>query len=379
MAEDPPQDQPDPDGAIAEAEEPNDAREAAVEFELPELDGAPISLQGCLTPADKDGDDQPDTDVDRFAFTTSGPAMVELTLAMDGAAAPGPNAAGFVVDSDHETLAADKWQRAAAGVATAGGRPIFVPAAARYVVTVTDANSVLGNTPAAGPEACYRLRVAQVQVPPATALSDMRVATGELGAPTFISFTAPAQSMPQYAQLTAEADARASLVLLVNGDYAASATSTAEAPAAPTLPASGESAELLFVIEDVLPAPAAVPWQLEILDLGVINEPGDGAPVTYTQPEALVTFLAFSANAGDRFRYQFTPMAPAGAAFNVTVVDSTRTMFVGTICTGCTAAAEQDIAIAETGTHYVAVAAPMVPAGTEITVALTRTALPAPP
>ncbi|MBK9036726.1 MAG: hypothetical protein IPL61_36665 [Myxococcales bacterium] len=174
-----------------EAAEPNGPGDMNVagSFATPALDQS-TTFYGCVTATeDADGDGNLDADYDTWLVNASGPMVLEVTT--DGI---GGLSAGFVVvsaDAAHPA-ALDTWQRL--GINLTGDtakREIYLPAAGRYALFVTDARSLfLGQAGAGTADTCYFATVKHVATPAATALTIPSQAGTDAGKVKLYTFTA---------------------------------------------------------------------------------------------------------------------------------------------------------------------------------------------
>jgi hypothetical protein len=333
---------------VDEAPEPNDAAGAPATFALPAIGDPAVTLGGCIAPSDADGDGALDIDVDAFAFEADGPAL--LDVAIDGI---GGASAAFAVAPEDERLVDEGWLRIGASLVSDGARRrLFVPRAGRYRVDVTDARSLLLGLPAGGAGACYVAQVSRLPVPAADDLPAELALGGELGDPQFHRFAGDGGATVEYAELAVDhPGVRGGLVVMIDGQHAGSAAAGDDGRASPMIPGHAAGADIVLVVDAVQDlALDAASFDLAVVDLGVLAEPGDGTPVAITHSEAAPAVqLYFPASAGDLVRVQFDP---GSVDYSVLVVPPSFAEFIGDLCFGCTAPVDAWIATQESGFHF---------------------------
>lgn len=200
-----------------ERAEPNDGQGGvAGAFDAPALDQS-TTFYGCVTATeDADGDGNLDADYDAWLVTASGPTVLEITT--DGI---GGLSAGFIVvsaDASHPAEL-DSWQRI--GINLTGDtakRQVYLPAAGRYALFVTDARSLfLGDAGAGTPSTCYFSTVKRVAMPAATALTVPSQAGMDDGNVKVFTYTAPAEGAVLDLSLNTDAPALSPAFISLRG------------------------------------------------------------------------------------------------------------------------------------------------------------------
>ncbi|MEZ4401510.1 MAG: hypothetical protein R3B06_15905 [Kofleriaceae bacterium] len=171
-----------------EAAEPNAGPAVAGSFDAPGLD-ASTTFYGCITAyEDADSDGNLDADYDAWLVNASGPMVLEVTT--DGIHGL---SAGFIAvsaDAAHP-VELDSWQRI--GINLTGDtakREIYLPAAGRYALFVTDARSLfLGDAGAGNADTCYFATVKQVAMPTAVPLTTPVQASTDDGKVKLFTYT----------------------------------------------------------------------------------------------------------------------------------------------------------------------------------------------
>jgi hypothetical protein len=358
-------------GDVSEPDEPNDLAGTPGRFDLPAIDEGAVTLDGCIVPADFDGDGDVDPDFDSFLFTVVAPTLIQITIDGKGGAS-----AGFWVGSTDLDLIRDRWERYGVDLTSDGAsRRVFLPKAGTYALAVADSRSLLFDSPAGGPDACYFAQIERLPLPTPTDLPTPGLnANGTLGDPQFFRFAGPGSDNLQFVEMVANhPGVRGAVVVQIAGAYSESAIADDRGISQPVLRPHHVHDDIVVVVDSVLNiAFEDVPWHLEVIDFGVQAEPGDGSPVALTQPESMVALLTFLGHAGQVIRYQFDP---AGASYRVFVVEPSFQSFIGQVCNLCSAPSDIWMQLRESGVYFVSVVRPDLAPGTPFSVAFERTAV----
>jgi hypothetical protein len=356
-------------GDVAEGAEPNDLDHAPVNIELPATD-ATLTLSGCFSPVDLDGDGDLDADSDGFAFVTTGPMLLEVTIDGKGGAS-----AGFVLAGGSAAMDADGWIRLGADLTADGAsRQVFLPDAGLYGLAAVDARSLLLGLPAGdpGPDAktCWFMQITPRDMPAPTPLVAGAV-SGTHGDPQFFSMTATDKQLV-FTELRTEVTsaARGAFVQMVDGAYRGSAIADeTDGIASDVLAGLGAGQTVVVVVEPMFDISLDdVDFDFEVSDAGAVPAPLDG-PVTLTHTEETYAFLHFDGVAGDVVRLEFDGGVNT---FQVAVVSTSFTAFVSTACSSCSAA-DVWLQLGGTGTYYIRLYNNDGNDGAAYTVNLTRT------
>ncbi len=164
---------------VAEGDETNDPAYdgTPTAFSLPTMADTSTTVGGCIDPADFDGEDGVEPDVDAFAFSVTEPTV--LRIRADGAGGLSP--AFAVVPADAEAL--PNYLRVGLDFSKPWAeRQLYLPAAGDYVLLVFDGRSLdlsgLSNdelrftTPAGSSDACYVVTVEKKALPSPTDVTD---------------------------------------------------------------------------------------------------------------------------------------------------------------------------------------------------------------
>lgn len=198
--------------SIQESAEPNQHSGAGA-FEIPAI-GSAVTLGGCITPLDFDGEPGLDADFDAFEVTVAEPTLLEVEV--DGL---GGLAGGFIVTTDHEALSADGWNRV--GINLTGDtsrRLVFLPAPGTYAIEIGDSRAIFFDEPAGGQDTCYFATVSTRSIPVPTPMGE--AVTGNLGSPSFFRFEAREADFLHNSLVAPSGAAQGAIVQMVNGDYA---------------------------------------------------------------------------------------------------------------------------------------------------------------
>ncbi len=153
------------DGSVEleEIAEPNEDGRAS--FAAPSV-GERVTLRGCITPLDLEGDEIMDADIDSWTMSSDGPVL--LRLRVEGAEGLAP---GFSVLPSQSMAAVHGWHRVGADFeGSTSSEDVFVPANGTYLVSIFDTRSLLFGIPAGSGATCYELTVSAEPVPSATLL-----------------------------------------------------------------------------------------------------------------------------------------------------------------------------------------------------------------
>jgi hypothetical protein len=289
--------------AGAEPDDPLFFEGEAVPFTPPGA-GETVTIDGCIVPANFDGDDEGtvDFDVDFFDFSVSAPGLYAIRA--DGT---GGLSAAFAVLSPEPELA--QWIRVGLDLTNdSAERQVWLPRAGRYYFAIFDSRSVALDSIDAGlafaravgdEDSCYFASIEALATPTPTALDgDTRV--GMLGDPQFFTTTATAETVIQ-ATLDAESPAVQPALVVAVGDQTAFGAGTPQAFAISPIVQSGETATIVVdTVFDYSLAP--VEYSLRVQRPAQV--PADGT-VTITHEPAVYSFLWFEAEAGDVVRFRF--------------------------------------------------------------------------
>lgn len=279
--------------ANPEGAEPNDhalSGSAPGAFTLPAVGMPAVTFDGCITPADTDGDGAVDRDRDSWLFTVAGPSTIEVQIDGRGGLA----GASLVVGLDAE-LVDDGWARFGIDLTNASStRTVFLPKAGQYALVAGDARAFVTGEPAGDAGTCYFMQVRQVATPAAMPLG-ADGAMGTYGAPQHYTMTA-VEAQILFPSLTGSSEAVSpALVALAGGQYADSASGDPAEVGVFGL-AAGEIVTLVVDTEfDFSMRP--VEWELDRGSPAVMPLPA--GPGLVTHPGDLFTFLHFTPTVGD--------------------------------------------------------------------------------
>lgn len=335
-------------GDVHEAAEPNDLTleaGAPAMFDLPAVGADPVTIDGCVTPDDFDGNGTVDPDMDSFSFEASGPTVIDVTV--DG---KGGLSAGFIVLAADNELADDSWIRFGIDLVSDGAsRKIFVPQAGTYVINVGDSRALFVGEPAGGMDTCYFMQVGQEEIPAPIPL-DGTIASGTFGDPVIYSLTGSAAQLLFATVADGSEAAGPAIVGMVDGEYRSSNTSQAD-EANLALGGFADGDEIWLVVEPTLDyALADVEYELETTTAAAPALPDDGT-INFTHEDGLYQYGTFEATAGEIVRFSFST---AGDDLRVRVIDPRLRFVVANLCGGCTTA-ETWIQIVQGGTYFVQV------------------------
>jgi hypothetical protein len=266
-----------------------------VVFTPPAL-GEHVTLDGCITPANFDGDAEGviDPDIDMFAFSVSGPGLFDMRIdGLNGLSA------GFAVISPDPAL--EGWYRIGLDLTNDGAsRKIWLPRAGQYFVMTFDSRSLaldsLADTfsvarPVGSADTCYFMSIEALATPTPTALTtDTRM--GQLGDPQFftVARTGVVQSM-----LSVDAASAVPALVVTDGTDVQSASNNPTALAFSPMVADGET--LTIVVDHVFNyAISPVEYTLRLTTLSRMPEDGT-LELPYVQDE--FSFFYFEATSGD--------------------------------------------------------------------------------
>lgn len=283
-----------------EMAEPNDPGSAGVagSFATPALD-ASTTFYGCVTATtDADGDGNLDADIDTWLVNASGPMVLEITT--DGLR--GLSAGFFVVSADAAHPATlDNFQRI--GINLTGDtakREVYLPAAGRYALLVTDARSLfLGQAGAGTPDTCYFATVKHVASPAPVALTVPQTTGTDDGKVKFYTFTANATGDLIDASLTADGPALSPAFVSLRGTAIHKSAMTDNSGASPIPPGDTigglDNAEVVTLVVDAEYNYGAVPQAFTIDTVSIDAQPlsTSGGMITVTNANDGVAPLTF--------------------------------------------------------------------------------------
>ncbi|HJK99135.1 MAG TPA: EB domain-containing protein [Polyangiaceae bacterium LLY-WYZ-14_1] len=357
--------------------------------------GEERTLDGCITPADFDGDGEIDIDFDVFDFTVDGPGLYRIRA--DGLRGL---AAGFAVVTKESLPFGARYRRggfgargfARLGLNLAGDtsqRRVFLPGAGTYQLAVFDSRSIdLANTgahvhrftrPVGSEDTCYFVTVERELLPEPSSISFGEAVRGEVGDPVFFRTSVAERSLVSSAlELAggfdpAQPPTFPSLVFVTEDEFTAT-DGYGERPYSPVIPA-GEGI-LVAVDAQFSFALAPVDFVLELTALPLVPEDG---VLTAVQPEPGTIFSLFTngqiawfeADAGDvvrvSFAADFTALVSVSEVFRGFSVDAPCGPF------GCL----EDVIfyrVPSSGTQLVDVGNPAAEGGAEFDVSFMREA-----
>ncbi len=338
-----------PVGDNVEGAEPNDATLDDVtppDFNLPGM-GSSTSFSGCIVPADFDDDGVIDADYDSWTFTTDRPTMISVRV--DGF---GGLAGGFLVSSDDELLANDGWIRYGLDLTSSHAeRRVLLPAAGTYYISFGDARSLLAGVPSGGDSTCYYATLETRALPTATPLVDGMAMGDDFGNPELYSFTAT-EGQLLFPTLTEDSGGVASsIVQIVDGEYAGSATGAATDPDVQSLLLDLDAGATVWLVVDnafdISLDP--VPWVLDAGDSGA--QPLADGTNTFTHRDGLREWRYFDATAGDVVNLRFD--GGGTDEFDIIVASPAREITTAP-CFFCTDS-DDWFQITDTGRHYIGI------------------------
>lgn len=259
--------------------------------------GETVTIDGCITPANFDGDTAGtvDFDLDFFNFSVSGPGLYNMRVeGLNGLSG------AFAVLSPDPELAG--WLRIGINMTSDDSeRQIYLPRAGQYYIAIFDSRSIALDTlqqqfafarPVGSTDTCYFMTFEALPMPTPVAL-DGSTRAGRIGNPQF--FTSPRTGVVQ-ANLEAEGFTLLPAVVMTDGtEYQNGAGSPMALSFSPII-SDGET--LTIVVDHVFDySIMPVDYTLRILDLEEL--PADGVvDLPYINDEDL-SFLYFDADAGD--------------------------------------------------------------------------------
>ncbi|MDQ3031056.1 MAG: hypothetical protein M3Y87_01460 [Myxococcota bacterium] len=259
--------------------------------------GETVTIDGCITPANFDGDDEGtiDFDLDFFNFSVSRPGLYNMRVdGLNGASA------AFAVLSPDPELAG--WMRIGIDLTNDGAdRQIWLPREGQYYIAIFDSRSIALDTlqtqfafarAVGSADTCYFMSFEALPAPTPVALTG-ETRTGRIGDPQF--FTTPRTGVVQ-ANLEAEGFTLLPAVVLTDGtEYQNGAGSPLAFSFSPVV-TEGET--LTVVVDNVFDySLRPVEYTLRVFDLPVLPEDGV-VELPYVSPDDL-SFLYFEAAAGD--------------------------------------------------------------------------------
>ncbi len=297
-----------------EMAEPNDPGSAGIAgtFATPALD-ASTTFYGCVTArTDADMDGNLDADIDTWLINASGPMVLEITT--DGLR--GLSAGFFVVSADAAHPASlDNYQRI--GINLTGDtakREVYLPAAGRYGILVTDARSLfLGQAGAGTADTCYFATVKHVATPAPVALTVPQTTGTDDGKVKLYTFTANANGDLIDTALNAVGPALSPAFVSLRGAAIHKSAMTDNSGATPVAPFDTigglDNAEVVTLVVDAEYNYGAVPQAFTIDSLSIDAQPlsTTGGMITVTNANNGVAPLSFS-----ELNYQYFDVAAAG-------------------------------------------------------------------
>ena len=294
-----------------EAAEPNDPGSAgsAGSFAVPALD-ASTTFYGCVTATtDADMDGNLDADLDTWLVNATGPTVLEITT--DGLR--GLSAGFFVVSADAAHPATlDNFQRIGINLTSdTAKREVYLPAAGRYAIIVTDGRSLfLGQAGAGTPDTCYFATVKHVATPAPVALTVPQTTGTDNGKVKLYTFTANANGDLIDATLTAGGPALSPAFISLRG-AAIHKSAVADASGNPPSDTIGglDNAEVVTLVVDAEYNYGAVPQAFTIDTTSIDAQPlsTSGGMITVTNANDGVAPLTFA-----ELNYQYFDVATAG-------------------------------------------------------------------
>jgi len=294
-----------------EMAEPNDPGSAGVagSFAAPALD-ASTTFYGCVTATtDADGDGNLDADIDTWLVNVTGPTVLEITT--DGLR--GLSAGFFVVSADAAHPATlDNFQRI--GINLTGDtakREVYLPAAGRYGILVTDARSLfLGQAGAGTADTCYFATVKHVATPAPVALTVPQTTGTDNGKVKLYTFTANANGDLIDTTLTADGPALSAAFIALRGAAIHKSAVTDSSGNAPNDTIGGlDNAEVVTLVVDAEYNYGAVPQAFTIDTVSIDAQPlsTSGGMITVTNANDGAAPLTFP-----ELNYQYFDVAAAG-------------------------------------------------------------------
>jgi hypothetical protein len=265
---------PEPNGfAVAPGVEASSAPAGILALVL----GQTFVIHGHITPfRDADGDGQLDPDVDTYAVTTTGPALLDISV--DGV---GGAQGAFFVTADPEG-AVGAYERYGLNLTgDTSQRRVFLPAAGSYSIAIADTRSLaLGKNPpapagsggaAGGPDAEYYASITSEAIPiprPILATEPVTTTAETLATDEVKIFQTTLGTGANVLRDVMTGAAAASVMLLVNGQLAGYSDETTAPAADAKLTIGGvPSGEPVLVIVDTVYnyGPAPEPFTLTIM------------------------------------------------------------------------------------------------------------------
>lgn len=294
-----------------EMAEPNDPGSAGVagSFAAPALD-ASTTFYGCVTATtDADMDGNLDADIDTWLVNVTGPTVLEITT--DGLR--GLSAGFFVVSADAAHPATlDNFQRI--GINLTGDtakREVYLPAAGRYGILVTDARSLfLGQAGAGTADTCYFATVKHVATPAPVALTVPQTTGTDNGKVKLYTFTANANGDLIDTTLTADGPALSAAFIALRGAAIHKSAVTDASGNAPNDTIGGlDNAEVVTLVVDAEYNYGAVPQAFTIDTVSIDAQPlsTSGGMITVTNANDGAAPLTFP-----ELNYQYFDVAAAG-------------------------------------------------------------------
>lgn len=220
--------------AVTESAEPND--NASVAIAIPA--SGETTLGGCITPREGTADR------DMFSVTATGATL--LRIQMQGVHGLSP---AVTIQGEDARLAADSWQRTAVDFTSDQiNRNVFLPVAGTYTLTIADSRTWRNGDAVGSATTCYRGSVQWVTPGSPEALAD-----GEslvpLTSPSFHSTTQAAGEFVSIEIDSLSTAARASVVVLEDGEYVATISSQPSGAGSRLLEEGETERNLVLVVE----------------------------------------------------------------------------------------------------------------------------------
>jgi cysteine-rich repeat protein len=307
---------------ITEPAEPNGpGDDGAAVINLPEV-GASTTIMGCITPT---SDTQPepngnlDPDLDAYVFTTTGPAVIDVTV--DGL---GGLAGGFQVLSAENDLVEAGWTRLGLTmVSDTARRKVYLPGAGVYALAIGDSRSFLTGEGAGNTDTCYYATLTHEAVPAATPIvADTPVTGPALGDLQVYSFD-PTDGAVVFSTLVANSESLAGgAVVMVNDTFRYASTFQNMGDDAFTAVAGlGDNDKVTIVTDYVISYSLSdVPFELTVNSPSAPLAPADGSAVSVTTEGNLYRWMYFDVNDGEVVYMNVN--TNGGDKTEVTVIDS---------------------------------------------------------
>ncbi len=285
---------------IDEAAEPNDLGGTPGTFDLPAV-GDAITISGCIEPTEVDGESI--ADFDAYIFSSTGPALLDITV--DGI---GGAAGAFQLQSGDQELLDNGYQRFGINLANdMSQRTVFLPKAADFAVSFGDSRSILSGFPAGGTDACYVATIRNVAIPAATAATAGTAVDGTFGSDTqFLGLTPAADGTIAISATTAaNENALVDSVLMVNDVYQSSNGGLSIRDfgddAGNTVGGLNAADDVVYVIDPVINLSLLpVDFSHLITDVPVVAMATDGSTVSVPSPTADGgSFISFNVASAD--------------------------------------------------------------------------------